>query len=83
MSLWELCYHRILVQEGTLVGKLTDEDTRTQEVKGIEDTCLVLRLSLGLGSWKAERHGYDLGHYYLKLIFGGLFSSGPGSAAVT
>lgn len=55
MSPWELCYHRILVQEGTLVGNLTaHEDTRTQEVKGIEDTYLVLRISLALGSWKAE-----------------------------
>ena len=55
MSLWELCDHRVLVQEGASVGTLTaDEDTRTQEVKGIEDTYVVLRISLALGSWKAE-----------------------------
>lgn len=53
---------------------------RVREVKGLEDTCLV---SLTLcPHWKAQSKAVVWVHDYLKLKFGALFLSGPGSAAI-
>ena len=83
MSLWVHYHHGILVQEGTLVGKLTaDEETKAQRWRGLKTPILSSGFLLHYGLIGKQRYGCGLGHNYLKLIFSGLFSSGPGSAAV-